>query len=286
MSATLARSRPFDALGRPFAVISDDHRIVDHVSALYAGLADAASVPDAHVYSITRAATGDDGYDLDVGDEHLSTHVDPSVLVTTLVHDVNRRAIDATGLLAAHAGGVVGTEGAVVLPAHMEAGKTTLTAGLVRAGYGYLSDEAVAFDFDTLDIAAYAKPLSLDPGSWHLFPELEPQSPFDRDDAHGTAPEQWQVAPDAIRPGAAVASARARYVVFPHYEAGVATTLVPVSRGEGVVELAKNTFHFRRHGRRGLDALARLVPELDCYRLAVGDLDAAVATVTELVGAP
>ena len=44
----------------------------------------------------------------------------------------------------------------------MESGKTTLTAGLVRAGFDYLSDEAVAFDWDTLDIVPYAKPLSID----------------------------------------------------------------------------------------------------------------------------
>ena len=39
---------------------------------------------------------------------------------------------------------------AVALPGHMEAGKTTLTAGLVRAGLGYLTDEALAFDRETL----------------------------------------------------------------------------------------------------------------------------------------
>ena len=162
-------------------------------------------------------------------------------------------------------------------------GKTTLTAGLVRAGFGYLSDEAVAFDWDTFDITAYAKPLSIDPGAWALFPQLEPHAPFDGD---GYKASQWQVPPDAVRAGAVVRTARARYVVFPQYRAGADTRLEAISSAEAVVELAKNTFHFRTHGRRALDALARLVPSLDCYRLEVGDLDAAVAAISDLAGVP
>ena len=283
MSAGPARrgSRAVEALGWSFAVTAHDQRFVDHVDALYRGLPDAPPAGAVHAYVVT--AREPRVHQLLLDGEHVAEDDDVSTLLVHLVHDVNRRAIDSTSLLVAHAGGVVGARGAVVLPAHAEAGKTTLTTGLVGAGFGYLSDEAVAFDFDTLEITAYAKPLSIDPGAWDLFARLEPDEPFD---GEGYKTEQWQVPPERVRRGAVVARARARYLVFPRYRDGAATTLEPISRAEGVVELAKNTFHFRRHGRRGLDALARLVPELDCYRLEVGDLDRGIAVVTELAGAP
>ena len=288
-STGVTRTRAFDALGWPFAVASDDPDLVAYVSELYAGLPDAPSDAPVHRYRIV--ADQFDGqldgqsaaHEVVLDGDRVGTNDDASALVTTIVHDVNRHAIDTSSWLLAHAGGVVGATGAVVLPAHQEAGKTTLTTGLVRGGFGYLTDEAVAFDWDTLEITAYAKPLSLDPGSWPLFPQLEPQGPFDGD---GYKDEQWQVTPGAIRAGAVVPSAHARFVVFPRYRPGAPTQLLPIRRAEGVVELAKNTFHFREHGRRALDALARLVLSVDCYRLDVGELDAAVAAITDLAGVP
>jgi hypothetical protein len=81
----------------------------------------------------------------------------------------------------------------------MEAGKTTLVAGLVRAGFGYLTDEAGAIERETLLIQPYPKPLSLEPGSWPLFPELEPQADLATDEYKAY---EWQVPTAAIRPGA------------------------------------------------------------------------------------
>jgi hypothetical protein len=168
-----------------------------------------------------------------------------------------------------------------MFPAHMESGKTTLTAGLVRAWFRYLSDEVVAFDWDTGLVEPFPKPLTVDEGSWYLFPELEPAP------APGeTAPpdKQWQVPPRAIRADAVGAPCRVHYVVFPRYEPDADTVLVPMSRGDGLVELAKNTFQFNEHARRALDVLASVVRGAECYRLTVGDLDHACAVVQELTG--
>ena len=273
------RTRPFDALGWTFSVASDDARIVDYVEHVYGGLGDAASNGE-HQYLVEH---GDDDNDenarLTLDGDAVATAQDAAGLVITLVHDVNRRALDATDLLAVHAGGVARGGDAVVLPAHMESGKTTLTAGLVRAGFDYLTDEAVVFDWDTLEIVPYAKPLSIDEGSWPLLPELEPGAPFATD---GYKAGQWQVPAVAIRQHAAAPGCRARHLVFPGYAEGACTELVPLTRGEALVELAKNTFRFRDHGRRALVTLARIVEEVDCHRMPVGDLDEAVALIDAL----
>lgn len=279
-ASVLHRTRRFDALGWSFTLASDHAQIVEYVTSVYAGLASAPGDGPSHDYQITSIVETPDVVELTLDGERLDTDEDAPALVTSLVHDVNRQAIASTALLAAHAGGVVGASGAVVLPASMASGKTTLTAGLVRAGFGYLTDEAVAIDWDTLELVGYAKPLSLDPGSWPLFPEAEPQVPFGSD---GYKREQWQVPADALRPGAFVARARASAVVFPAYREHHDTELLPLSRGEALVELAKNTFGFRDHGRRALVALAQFVESVECYRLMVGDLDEAVDLVSTVV---
>ena len=275
----LLRTRVFDALGWTFSVSSDDGRLVEYVELLYAGLTEGVPT-SAHDYRID--AVGLDEHILTLDGERLGTDDDPSTLVAMIVHDVNRHAIDTTPLLAVHAGGVVGADGAVVLPAHMEGGKTTLTAGLVRAGFGYLSDEAVAFDWDTFDIRAYAKPLSIDPGSWELFPQLEPQAPFESGGLQGQPVAG--AAGRGPRQGASSQRRRPATSCFPATRPVPTRELEPMSRADAVVELAKNTFHFRTHGRRGLDALARLVASLDCFRLDVGALDDAVGAISDLAG--
>lgn len=275
------RSRVFDALGWPFRVASTDEHLVGYVEQLYRGLLDGAT---GAVHEYVVADVHEDGSPpvrLTLAGETVGDGYDAGTLVPLLVHDVNRRALDDTPLLAAHAGGVTRGDAAVVLPAHMESGKTTLTGGLVRAGFSYLTDEAVAFDWDTLAVVPYAKPLSFDRGSWPLFAELEPVAPLPGD---GYKRTQWQVPADAIRPGAFACGGLVRELVFPRYEPSAATELVAMTRGEALVELARNTFRFRAHGRRALGTLARVVESAECHRLRVGDLDEAVALVDGLVG--
>jgi hypothetical protein len=202
-------------------------------------------------------------------------------LLVSLVQAINARAIKSWPGVVCHAGGVAWEGAGVLLPADPESGKSTLTAGLVRAGFDYLTDEAVAFRRGENMIEPYPKPLSLDPGSWHLFPELEPNADLANDDYKQL---QWQVPPTAIRADAVGRPCPARYLVFPEYVEGAKTELVGLGRAEALVELAKNTFAFNERSRFALEELAGIVRQVDCYRLTAGDLDEAVARITELVG--
>ncbi len=69
-------------------------------------------------------------------------------------------ADDAPGLRF-HAGAVERDGDVVVVLGQSGHGKSTLTAALVQAGWGYLSDELVAVDAATFDVAPYARPLDL-----------------------------------------------------------------------------------------------------------------------------
>jgi hypothetical protein len=211
--------------------------------------------------------------------EIASVDLVPGRVTGTAVHALTHRLIHSCDALGIHAGGVVQNGIGVALPADMESGKSTLTAGLVRAGFDYLSDEAVLLDWETLTVIPFPKPISLDPGSWHLFPELEPQAPL----PPGYKDTQWQVPPSAIRPNGLGGPCRINYFVFPKYAEDTATRLTPLRRAEATIELAKNTFRFNERSRRSLDALADAVRDADCFRLDIGDLETAVALVSELV---
>ena len=202
-------------------------------------------------------------------------------LVPILVRSINREAVHASDSLVIHAGGVEHDGVGLAFPAVMESGKTTLTAGLVRSGFNYLTDEAVAIDRTTQIIQPYPKPLSIDSGAWHLFPEFEPHANLGSD---AYKADQWQVPPEAIRPDAVGRPCPLRVIVFPRYERGTETVVEPLHRAPALMELARHTFKFNDDGARSLDILADIARSAQCYRLTMGDLAPAVAVVSRLVG--
>jgi hypothetical protein len=277
-------TRSFDALGFAFDVEAQDPRLTSYVERLYGPFPEPARAE--HRYALV--ADGTDGTDgplceLRLDDDRVGDAGVVESLVPTLVHDLNRRALDNCGHLILHAGGVEHDGAGVVFPGEMEAGKTTLAAGLVRAGYGYLTDEGVAIDRETLRIHPYPKPLSVDRGAWPLFPELEPDAVL-ATDAYKS--DQWQVPPSDIRPDALGSSCPVTVIVFPRYEDGIGTSVEPLGRAEALIELAKNTYKFDEQGAPALELLAEVVRPAACYRLSSGDLDAAVAAVTGLLATP
>jgi hypothetical protein len=54
-----------------------------------------------------------------------------------------------------------------------------------------------------------------------------------------------------------------------------------MSRAEAAVALAEQAFNFRSLGPGRLDVIAKIVRGCDCYRLEVGDLDAACRFVLD-----
>ena len=160
----------------------------------------------------------------------------------------------------------------------MESGKTTTVAGLLRSGFDYVTDEAVALDPETGRVTPFRKTLSLDPGSWELFPECAPRELA----AHPAAVVRRAPPAGGARPGTAPVAAP-EIVLFPKYVAGATTEVLPVSRAEATHEMARMTFDFARHPRRNLATAARVATTATCARLRIGDLDEAVELVHELV---
>lgn len=271
---TTYTTRAFHALAHDFVVVSESRAVGEYLGGLLDAFPDARG--DVAEY---RVRFEGERFVIELDGNTVVSEPTVGMLVSGFVHALNQRAISGDYAVICHAGGVERDGVGFVFPAHTESGKTTLTTGLVRAGFDYLSDEGVAFDPATGMIEPFPKPLSIDAGSQHLFPELEP-APAPGDDA---APDgQWQVPADAIRPGAVGQPCPARFILFPSYQKGARTELEELSRAVTLIELATNTFQFRDRARASLEVLAGVVEGARGFRLVVGDLHDACALVTAL----
>lgn len=196
----------------------------------------------------------------------LAWHINRQVIATSVAHYVLM-----------HSAAVTRAGHTIVMPADQESGKTTTTAGLLRQGFDYVTDEAVAIHPADLTVSPFPKTLSLDPGSWPLFPEL--RAAHQRPDAaqwHVPATDLGAVESDRTLPAPSI-------VVIPQYVGGPRTEVVQLGAAEAAYELARMTFHFELHPRRNLLAISRLVRRATVVRLRIGTLEDAVDAVDGLL---
>jgi hypothetical protein len=272
------RSTPCRALDFTFVVRCTDARLGTQLERLFAPFA----TDDEPRYEYSVVGSGAPDESIDLYENGALVERAPTV-VEHLMWRVNRHVVESSGrYLLLHAAAAQLDDAGVILPAPSGSGKTTLVAGLVRGGLGYITDEAVALDPQTGLLEPYPKALAVEPGSWDVLSDLEPEGMADRDLARSTT-TQWLVEPMSIRADAIGTRCRAGLVIGPTYEPGAATELRPISRAEGVALLVENSFNFARHGQQGLHLLVETLRHADCYRLRFSDLDDACNEIVRLL---
>lgn len=276
-------TRRFRALGHDFAVRTTHAGLGRFLDEMYAGCA-VRGKPHTRThtwYSVVDGITDGPPHALYVDSERVAQSDRPAHVLNYLTWHVNQQVIQRSGdYVLLHAAAAARDGVGVVLPATMEAGKTTLVAGLLLAGFAYLTDEAAAIDPATLDVVPYPKPLSVDVGSRQVLARLEPSVD------PSTAPylaDQWQVPPQRVRPDVVSDPVPASVVVFPRYEAGTRTSLEPIGRAQALPALVQQTFRFHRRGRHNFEVLGRVARQSRCFDLTVGDLDEACDLLGRLV---
>lgn len=202
-----------------------------------------------------------------------------------IIWAINRHVIDGAMVdrLVFHAAAAADPDGrVVVLPAPMESGKTTLVTGLLDRGLHYLTDEAAALD-DDLTVHGYAKPLSIDPGSWDV---LAHHRPALEDDLAAFMTDQWQVPPHTFT--TVVPSGRLAVVVFPTYAVDAPTTLTRLSPMDALDLARASAFGpaDTPHPVWKIRRLAEMVETVPCFALRSGDLDGACAAVLDVLADP
>lgn len=222
-------------------------------------------------------------YRLLYGDHEMLMGDDPADLFHHLLWHVNDETLRVTGdFVLIHAGAVVTPAGeGVLLPGDPGSGKTTLVAGLVRAGFGYLSDEAGAIDPISRRLFPYPRALALKERLLlDLFPELEAWS---RQPEPVTGP--WYVHATDIRPEPPAGPSEVGFVIAPSYRPGAATAVEAMTAAQTVVELGRNNMNLSIYRRRVFPLLGDIARRATAYRLVSGSLDEAVQLVAELTGA-
>lgn len=171
---------------------------------------------------------------------------------------------------------------ALILPAPPGSGKSTLCAGLIHRGWRLLSDELTVFDPADLTIIPVPRPVSLKNASIEVIQRFAPEAAFSPA-VHDT--NKGSVA--HFRPPLAAverANERARpaWVVLPRWQAGVATSLQPLSPGRCLMQLVENAFNHNVHGAAGFEALATVAERCDAYEFTYSDLDEATDLFSRL----
>jgi hypothetical protein len=274
-----------------FGVRTEDEVLGRRVDALMAGLRDPGPVE--HWYALTASSPASASVpvavDLTRDGQAVALGQRPGDAVGWLVWDVNRAAADASGEhLLFHAGAVQlarvhrARGSGVLLPGGSGSGKSTLSAGLVRAGFGYLTDELAALDLSSGQLLPYPKPITVKPGS---FAALRDVSTADgRGGGDGSGAEEWHLAVGDGGFGHPGEPCVPRFVVVPRYEPGARTRLERLSETTAFLELALNAVNFTDHGDRGTEALGALVAGCDCAVLTMSDLGEACRIVLDFVG--
>ena len=195
--------------------------------------------------------------------------------LTRTLTAVNQTAVTETRLLAFHAAVVTRHGSALVVPARSGAGKSTLTACLLRQGWSYVSDEALAVDWQSGRLAAYPRPMALSPWSCAAVGGVtglagEGETVVRSCDLEATVDRQ---------PGPV------GHVLLLRRGTSSAPALTAVDRNEGLHELLQRGFTHHRDGGTALRRTAELLSSSTVLALTLGDPVQAAAALTARIDA-
>ena len=182
-------------------------------------------------------------------------------------------------LVILHASGVSWKGQGVVFPALGGSGKTTLSAALIKQGFGYINDDVIPLLRNTGELVHLATCLSIKSGSWSLlhslYPELETLEIF------GSKESKVKYLPPPATDNQ-LSTLYAKHIIIPNYQAGATAELEPLSpvmtlqaiiEGESLLHLPLN--------KKDIAALIEWLTPLTCHRLTYDKLDSAVALLRQ-----
>jgi HprK-related kinase A len=175
---------------------------------------------------------------------------------------------------------------ALLLPGRPGAGKSTLCAALVVAGWRLLSDELALVDPEDGRVHALARPISLKNDAIGIIRDLAPGTAFGPpavDTRKGTVAHMKPPSPSVRR---ADQPAVPQWIVMPRFVAGEELRLNSVSKAGAFWGIADNSLNYEILGETGFTALVRLVDRCPCYALTHSDLGDAVAALDHLAREP
>lgn len=272
----------FAALEHRFRVRCDHPGVAERLRTVLEPLASDADDDAVVSYELIVDRSGRGPFELWRDDELVVSSERPPLPYAHLLQQINHHAnlLTAHTSTVLHSAAAIGRDGPILLPAPMESGKSTLVTEMVLNGWAYLTDELVALAPETCRVRAFPRSISLDRGSWPLFPQLEPHV-----DAatRRRMPAQWQVPPSTI--GRIGTGGRLPAAIVTHgYDPTRPTELTELDPVECLRRLIRCCFSFDGHVERDLGVLAALIDRTPCFELTVGTLRSARELLIERFG--
>lgn len=249
----------YEILGRRYRVASQDLALLDQLNRALEAFAVSG-----------RGARMADTYCVAAGDE-LHTFRDcielPSGPTTqhalsTLLADLNQRAVAAYGGFSVHSGVARHKNRILAIPVESGGGKSTLTAALVLAGFSYLSDEGLCVEYDTGIVTPYPKPISLAPRS---------RSALGLGD-RSTNGSVFEVAYSMSELGGRLGEpGPLTDIMFPTYSEHLEPEIRPIARSAAQARLLKLSFNHYKHPEKAFRLSSDLVRSADCSEFTYSD---------------
>lgn len=179
-------------------------------------------------------------------------------------------------VLVLHAAAVARGDRAIIMPAPPGSGKSTLCAALVNRGWRLLSDELTIIRLDNGQIEGLARPVNLKNKSIEVIRNFAPEAFLTQpvyDTAKGTVA---LMAPSADSVRNVARTAKPCWIILPTYKVGAKTSLVPMQTGSAFLKIADNAMNYHVLGRKGFDAVGKLVDQCHHYSFEYSQLDEAI----------
>jgi hypothetical protein len=260
------------ALGVDVAVRGVDGSARNQLSALWS---DCAPQTDADSSETVELTPTDDGWRAVTRGQTRSVIGEDSA-VSAASAAVNHLVVSRTPLLAFHAA-VVSRDGVtMVVPGGSGAGKTTLTVALLQRGWSYVSDEALALDWETAALVPYPRPMAVSDWTCGALGLGTGSS-----DGVASGGETWFSAAH-LDARTSDWPAAPSLVVLPDRRDGDVVLDRP-HRAEALAALVPRAFTLHRDPARALELLGALCRGSDVVGLSYADPRAAADALTELV---
>lgn len=286
--ATDTRVRCFQIGVIPVSVAGPHPSAIDDFAGLYAGQEcppPPAGCIDVRVYRSARFAAMRPRYNVSAGGMERFCGLRPASVLPHIEWSINwELATSWPGYLAVHAGVVARGGRAALFAAPPQHGKSTLTLGLVRRGWRYLSDEFALLEPSSGYVHPYPKAICVKEGSFAVLNELGLSGGGRKFYDKGKKGRVTFVRPSDCHEDAHGKVCPIGSVFFCRYEPGAAPRVTRVSRADAVLRLTRVTFNFRKYRVRGVEMLADVVRNAECYELTSGELSKTCDLVTSVVG--
>jgi hypothetical protein len=228
---------------------------------------------------LTEAATGQPGYTFRFATQELFRSEMLAEAIHRAVWEIQRAVPEhVRDFILLHAGAVARDEQAVLLPAMTASGKSSLTLGLLEAGFSYLTDDVGALDPVTARAYPFPKRIKLLPDALAYFPGLEDKI----EDRREVPFRQWErfARPEDV--GAQISGPEpVRWLVFPSPDFEGPPRLLPMTKAESVELMAANCFNLYRYAERGVVLLSRVAAGAEAFRLEGGSLPDRIGLLAE-----